>query len=401
MKDKKGKTKRFFACKKSFTMVELLISVGIVIVMAGVAFIGFGNYKNRHSFDLDVENIVEAIRNTQNRSINQEGGYGWSIKFTNSTSSIDYYQIFSGTSYATSSVVVESGLNPVTDLVSPVDGSSKTISFIAISGKPILSDSLVVRMKGGSNTAVVSISSQGKIGVSQDDSLVGYWPFDGGTSGIIADDTTVGLEDVSGNSNNGTANNGGGTTWAFGKLGGAISFNGASDYIDIGNKNIVDGLNKVTWSIWFSEPVINPSGVLWSSWSSSGNSQIILRKSNSASTDFYCFVADSVSDAGNNYGLTNTAGYSAGSWNNIVIVFDGTQIGNANKLKAYINGQDIGFSGFNGGIPASLTLPTTKYWAFGNWFIVGGYNFKGLIDDVRIYNRALSPTEVKNLYDSY
>ncbi len=42
-------------------------------------------------------------------------------------------------------------------------------------------------------------------------------------------------------------------------------------------------------------------------------------------------------------------------------------------------------------------------------FDIGGLNsagshqsqFKGLIDDVRIYNRALSATEVKNLYDSY
>ncbi|MBU4346419.1 MAG: hypothetical protein KKH29_03715, partial [Candidatus Omnitrophica bacterium] len=67
--------------------------------------------------------------------------------------------------------------------------------------------------------------------------LVGSWHFDGGTTGAIANATTAGLQDTSGNSNNGTASNvnGTGMAWTTGKADGAVSFDGVDDYVNVGN----------------------------------------------------------------------------------------------------------------------------------------------------------------------
>jgi hypothetical protein len=59
--------------------------------------------------------------------------------------------------------------------------------------------------------------------IDQAQGLVGYWPFDEG-GGTIA-------KDYSGNGNNGTLVNN--PTWTTGKVGGALSFDGANDYVRV------------------------------------------------------------------------------------------------------------------------------------------------------------------------
>jgi hypothetical protein len=81
------------------------------------------------------------------------------------------------------------------------------------------------------------------------------------------------------------------------------------------------------------------------------------------------------------------------------MVFDGTQTGNSNRLKCYINGSLLGVS-YNGTIP-STTSNTDSIFAVGNTQ-GSGYNnpSDGNIAQVLIYNRALSDTEVLQNYNA-
>jgi hypothetical protein len=80
--------------------------------------------------------------------------------------------------------------------------------------------------------------------------LVGYWPFDEGT-GTIA-------YDKSGNNNNGTLLNG--PTWTSGKVGGALSFDGVNDYVNVGTstilKNITSSITMSTWAMLTSQTIV-------------------------------------------------------------------------------------------------------------------------------------------------
>jgi len=95
-----------------------------------------------------------------------------------------------------------------------------------------------------------------------------------------------------------------------------------------------------------------------------------------------------VGNGSNSYGVTAANAVSPGSWYHFAAVFDGTQTGDANRLKLYINGvqQTLSFSATP--IPSSTSSTNTAP------FMAGGEPsccyLNGTIDEVRVWNTALS-----------
>jgi len=92
------------------------------------------------------------------------------------------------------------------------------------------------------------------------------------------------------------------------------------------------------------------------------------------------------------------------NWHHFVGVIDR----GANNVRGYLDGSDAGFTdGGEGAIGSSIsgfgTFATSEYMVIGATYSGGAPNnrFAGNISDVRIYNRALSQTEITALYDSY
>lgn len=82
------------------------------------------------------------------------------------------------------------------------------------------------------------------------------------------------------------------------------------------------------------------------------------------------------------------------------MVFDGTLSGNDNRLKLYLDGNLKTIAAWAAGqasVPAVFPDATSVPVKIGSLQGYGRY-FDGKIDDVRIYNRALSATEVNQLY---
>ena len=93
---------------------------------------------------------------------------------------------------------------------------------------------------------------------------------------------------------------------------------------------------------------------------------------------------------------TTGAAFKKGQWSHMLMLYDGTQSSNADKLKVYINGVQQTLA-FFGTIPT--TVPDTTY-AFRIGAAADNTDyFSGTVDDVRIYNRTLSDQEIKRLYN--
>ena len=75
-------------------------------------------------------------------------------------------------------------------------------------------------------------------------------------------------------------------------------------------------------------------------------------------------------------------------WEHYVVIYN-----SGVDASLYVNGQ------FNSKVSTSLNLLTNPIGMIGNW--KGGNYWSGAIDDVRIYDRALSESEIKSLYDTY
>lgn len=170
----------------------------------------------------------------------------------------------------------------------------------------------------------------------------------------------------------------------FGKEGGAMSFDGLSNYIDAGNSNILNS-NTRTISAWIkttSTGTVNNSGTIVSKIANTpphNGFALNINRENAGKLYYY---------AGSWYG-TNSSDYNNGNWRHVVVVHEGT------SLRFYKDGV----------LDGSYTVPSpTNYEAN---LLIGKERdgaprlFNGSIDDVRIYNRALSEGEIKSLYDSY
>ena len=217
-----------------------------------------------------------------------------------------------------------------------------------------------------------------------DTSLVGYWDFEEG-SGSTA-------YDISGSGNNGTWNGTSTTRYTTGKVGSYSGiFNGSGDYLRgnlIQNSNL-DISESVTVSAWIN-PTQNVSSYKWIAGSSESPSAI----------DGYMLYwsSDSLRFTINHYS-TNKA-YSSyvlsnnlNTWVHVVGVYDKA----LGVIKIYVNG----IPGTSDTYSSNINITANSRNIIGS---IGNnpsqYYWNGLIDDVRIYNRALSADEISALYSA-
>ena len=198
--------------------------------------------------------------------------------------------------------------------------------------------------------------------------LVGWWTFDGKdvVNGVI--------RDKSGNGNHGNAINiATSTFYDIGKVGQAGRFDGVDDRVMINSDML--GTGTLSVSAW-----INPkkqSGTITTN--TSGNTTFSV---DSTSNRLIFSCTSNVRSATNSIPLNRQVF--------VLVTRDGSGVSNI-----YINGVLSGTADQNCGTPASGATQTF-IGASGS----GSGPSSGMIDDVRIYNRALSASEVSQLYNS-
>lgn len=363
----------YCASNKSFTLIEVLITVTILSIVGVVGVLNLANYKNRHSFELDTTNVLESLRSAQNKSILGERGLSWGVRFV-SDSNGGHYELFSGSTYATSSVLLYQALTGATKFSNPPVGFSETVLFAQASGIP--DDAHVIVLRGGDANSIntVSISSAGLLKQTSERGLVGYWTFDEG-SGNVAHDASF-------NGGDGVLTNN--PTWQAGescRVGRCLSFDG-TNYVDGGN---IEDFITSDFSIaaWVKK---NVSGY-YQTIVSKGDAGIGTNKGyrlrvESGDTILFTVTGDTES------ALNTTSTITNGLWYHIVATKD------SSVMKVYINGIEVGnMAAPSGSISNSLHFMIGRQST--DWY------WRGSIDDVRIYNKALSATEVRNLYESY
>jgi chitodextrinase len=202
-----------------------------------------------------------------------------------------------------------------------------------------------------------------------------------GSGGLVAayslDQSGSTVADASGNGNAGTVS---GATWtAGGRYGGAYSFNGTSSYIDVPDSPSLDLTTGMTLEAW-----VDPAAA--SSWRN------VLMKEQPGML-VYSLYANGVTAAphaevylaaGADAAADGPTAVPTGTWTHLAETYDGS------LLSLYVNGQLAASTPASGSLLTStgdLRIGGDSVW--GEWF-------SGLIDEVRIYNRALSPAEIQS-----
>ncbi len=207
---------------------------------------------------------------------------------------------------------------------------------------------------------------------------VAWWKFDE-SSGTTANDSI--------GSDNGTLTNG--PTWqtAGGKFAGALQFDGVNDYVGVGNPaNLNFGTStSFSVSLW-----VYPTADV-------GSYDMPLNHGGAAAGnlgyDFELGAAPwkaNIADASTAVGLTLSGSDHLNTWSHLVIVADRT----ANTFTAYFNGVQVDQQSIAG--LGSVTA--THNFDIGDDYSAT-YPFQGKIDDLRVYNYALSAAQVNAIYN--
>lgn len=208
------------------------------------------------------------------------------------------------------------------------------------------------------------------------------------TLGLVGDYQFSGnANDNSGLANNGTVYGASLTADRFGNANSAYNFSG-TDYILIPNSSSLNPAAQMSISVWVNTLFSHSNGGIIGKWNQnvggSGGAEQYVVVANSSGVNF------ALKANGQTTISEGTATYNNGAWHHYCAVWDGIQV------RLYRDNILVSSANQSGTISAyNQFLEIGRY--------VGGLNsavyFKGKIDDIRIYNRGLTATEVTSLFN--
>ena len=248
---------------------------------------------------------------------------------------------------------------------------SKKITTIITTGSLVLSAGFVIGIGGwfgGGASIPADTMTRG---------LVGYWGFEEGVGAIAYDG--------SGNGNDGTLTNG--PSWTQGKVGGALSFDGVNDYVNVPDNDILDLTTTLTieaWVKYYSIPGVP-----------SNTSRIVVKSAGGGGTVPYAFSVGHES-----YNYLHFQYYDGSSWHSLIsdssipitegVWHHAAVTFNKPNVYFYVDGKQGILKNFDYTLPISNgALQISDTW----------FRYQGTIDEARIYNRALTAEEIRYHYN--
>lgn len=241
---------------------------------------------------------------------------------------------------------------------------------------------------------------------------IGWWKFDE-CSGTTANDASI---DAGGNTKNGdgtitpgasthtsvgSCNSGSASEmWDDGQTGKrnySLDFDGGDDYVDMNDVAAYDFADSRNFTIagWFNRETYTTDDTIVSKKNDQLNSSAGYNVWIDDSTDDLRFVI-SDGDSANIHTIDSTSAFTTTGWNHFVIVYDDS---GSSSSKIYINGRDDSATNTTTGTFSSIgDVSNAVDFRIGSE-ADGGEPFAGELDDIQIYNYALTANQTKTLFN--
>jgi type II secretory pathway pseudopilin PulG len=355
--------------------VETLVVAAIVTAIAVAGFLGLSQFRGSQAVESGLDELRAAVEATKRRSVAQEQGVRWGVRFTNATSGASSYSLFKGSSYSTSGLDRTYSFRTPVRFGNPSTSSTYDAVFAPLTGA--LSEGKVLTIIGQNEGLVgdLILRAVGSITARIDSGLVGYWHLDEGTS--------TRAYDASGYENTGTLT--GAPSWASGsscKASGCLAFDTAAwEYVYAADSaSLSTSGTELTLLAWVY-PTGNGGTDPRSSVIYGGGAYYMSLNDTNRALDCYWYEKN---PAG--YLTTSANLVPLNQWSFVACVWDTT------TNYRYVNGSlasstVVSGTGHNPTNPLRLGAESSVR------------QFQGYIDEVRVYDRALSADEILARYN--
>ncbi|MBI1918641.1 MAG: hypothetical protein HYS12_28440, partial [Planctomycetes bacterium] len=278
-------------------------------------------------------------------------------------------------------------VNPVTDHIYVANHDSNTVSVIdgatnrVVASVPVSSGPASIGLVPGLSRIYVGSETGHAVTVIEDTEcvsaptgLIAWWSGEGD-----ATDRTGGHDGILMN----------GVTFAPGRVGQAFQFDGVEDYIRIPNDPALNPRDGLTIEAWINTTSTEGPHVIASKWNDNTRDWSYIFKDHNSSDKLRIELSRDVHNDGGD--LSGTTSIPLGTWVHVAATYDSS----TGAVRLY----------FNGALDASLSVGPNQFIdASITDFLIGGgvtsdgvvrENFAGLIDELAIYNRALTGAEIQ------
>ncbi|MEK7090140.1 MAG: LamG-like jellyroll fold domain-containing protein [Patescibacteria group bacterium] len=368
--------------KAGFTVFELLIVVAILAVIGVVIVSVFHNFRAPIILNSAAEVGVSALNDARSKTLSSKSSKQYGVHFASSS-----VTLFRSATYLASDSENKENIFSTDAEISCIslNGGGTNVVFDRLTGETANYGTVIYRLANQPSTTrkIVILPSGASRILEAPSGMVAYWDFEEQSGNTVYDRTA--------NKNDGTLTNmdavSDRVTW--GKVCRGLDFDGGNDYVRVPAANL-DVTGDITASLWV-RPSVNSAG-FHSSWN-----YFIYHKdpnvSNTMKQELGYYNDDGprfkpYNQSGTDYDFSPDLVFTASTWYHVVFVRRGT------SLEIYVNGAlSDSRNDFSGTL--RLTGPGGEIQIGGHG---GSSGFIGAMDEVRIYNRALTTDEITRLY---
>ena len=173
----------------------------------------------------------------------------------------------------------------------------------------------------------------------------------------------------------------------------SFEFDGVGDYIDCGQVSIFNSATAITMSGWFKQDALDVINFMFGTLTSLSDCCTVYTWSNG---NMYVHISDGLN---RHSWIDYSTVVTAGEWFHLAMVYDGSGVADADKVKLYINNSLMTLS-FNGAPPASINATQSDFYIGSAATYTATQGWNGLVSNAAVWNSALSAANITTIFNN-